>query len=82
MNDETKTLMFNSFITLCKDETPLVRRVAADNVAHWTEWASTIEMQNELIAVLKSSIVDEQVSCFFYLFFQPLMGVINIELMM
>jgi len=60
VNDETKTEMFNSFITLCKDETPLVRRVAADNVVHWSEWASTIEMQNELIAILKICIVDEQ----------------------
>jgi len=62
VNDETKTEMFNSFITLCKDETPLVRRVAADNVVHWSEWASTIEMQNELIAILKICIVDEQVT--------------------
>jgi len=67
VNDETKTVMFNSFIALCKDETPLVRRIAADNVAHWTEWASTIEMQNELITILKTSIVDEQVSFYFYL---------------
>jgi len=59
--------MFNSFIALCKDETPLVRRIAADNVAHWTEWASTIEMQNELITILKTSIIDEQVSFYFYL---------------
>ena len=69
VNDETKTVMFNSFIALCKDETPLVRRIAADNVAHWTEWASTIEMQNELITILKTSIVDEQVSFYFYLLF-------------
>ena len=64
-----KTDMFNSFIALCKDETPLVRRVAADNVAHWAVWASTIEMQNELIGILKTSIVDEQVSYYFYLSF-------------
>lgn len=44
-----------------------MRRIAADNVAHWTEWASTIEMQNELITILKTSIVDEQVSFYFYL---------------
>lgn len=38
-----------------------MRRVAADNVSYWSEWATTIEMQTELISILKSFTLDEQV---------------------
>ena len=61
MNDELKTEIFTAFTALCKDETPLVRRVAADKVSYWSEWATTIEMQTELITILKSFTLDEQV---------------------
>jgi len=50
------------FLRLCKDETPLVRRLAAQHLEAWASLlADSPAKQKELIAAFKNFINDDQV---------------------
>lgn len=50
------------FIRLCKDETPLVRRLAAQNIEQWTRLLSdSPHRQKEIVNTFKSFLNDDQV---------------------
>lgn len=50
------------FLRLCKDETPLVRRLAAQHLEAWASLlADAPTKQKELIAAFKNFINDDQV---------------------
>ena len=50
------------FLRLCKDETPLVRRLAAQHLEAWASLlADSPAKQKELIAAYKNFINDDQV---------------------
>jgi serine/threonine-protein phosphatase 2A regulatory subunit A len=52
--------VFAMFIRLCKDETPLVRKVAAQNLEHWTKLVKTAAMLSEIISMFKAFTQDDQ----------------------
>lgn len=54
--------VFGLYLRLCKDETPLVRRLAAQNLEAWARLLSDAPLrQKELIAAYKNFIHDDQV---------------------
>ena len=62
LGDKAQDEVFGLFLRLCKDETPLVRRMAAQSLEHWTKLldSSTVKQQ-ELINAFKAFIHDDQV---------------------
>lgn len=59
--------VFGLFLRLCKDETPLVRRLAAQSLEAWARLLSDAPAkQKELVAAYKNFINDDQVRCFFF----------------
>jgi hypothetical protein len=62
MNDKNQEAIFGMFMQLCRDETPLVRRMAAQNLEHWTRLLSDHpHKQKEIMSAFKSFINDDQV---------------------
>jgi len=54
--------VFGLFLRLCKDETPLVRRLAAQNLEAWARLLSDAPTkQKDLVAAYKNFINDDQV---------------------
>lgn len=56
--------VLDMFIRLCKDETPMVRRLAAQNIEHWARLLSdSPQRQKDVIGAFKSFLADDQVQC-------------------
>ena len=54
--------IFAQFLRLCKDETPLVRRLAAQSLDRWARLLmDSPHKQKELIGAYKSFLADDQV---------------------
>lgn len=53
--------MINIFLRLCKDETPLVRKVAAQSLAKMVRLVKSTDTMNDLVSVFKAFSKDEQV---------------------
>mmetsp|Transcript_27239 Transcript_27239/g.45939 ORF Transcript_27239/g.45939 Transcript_27239/m.45939 type:complete len:617 (-) Transcript_27239:161-2011(-) len=60
LNDQMRDDVLSMFLRLCKDETPLVRRMSAQNLVHWAKLASTVSMRQQLIAAFKGFTADDQ----------------------
>ena len=63
LGDKAQDEVFSLFLRLCKDETPLVRRMAAQSLKHWTKLLdASPSRQQELLGAFKAFIHDDQVS--------------------
>ncbi|KAJ1418998.1 protein phosphatase 2, partial [Ochromonadaceae sp. CCMP2298] len=60
LTEQMQEEVFAMFLRLCKDETPLVRKVAAQNLEHWTKLVKTASMMTEIISMFKAFTHDDQ----------------------
>ena len=61
LTEKLQVEAFNIFIRLSKDDTPMVRRIAAQNLENWTVFAKSTYMHKELLSIFKSFVLDDQV---------------------
>lgn len=61
LTEKLQVEAFNIYIRLSKDETPMVRRIAAQNLENWTAFAKSASMYKELLSIFKSFVLDDQV---------------------